>query len=152
MVSKSPLTPSTFDILAPEAAQAVAEFKDNRDSALPSWFTPGEWHVCVGFEGAETILRRYSSELVQYAQQCGASNYRLLGESDQKSLRVGLRELVNLSCSGPAATIFRIITLPSFFRPDVAMLDALRGALFDTILHLSKFLGSDIFRAYIPTI
>src|SRR6266403_4988905 len=34
MVSRSPLAPSSFDILGPEAAQRVAEFKDNRDSAL----------------------------------------------------------------------------------------------------------------------
>src|ERR1700686_1655469 len=92
MVSKSPLTPSSFEILGPEAAQTVAEFKDNRDSALPSWFMSGEWHVCVGFEGAETILRRYSSELVQYAQKCGANNYHLLDESDDKVLGGALRE------------------------------------------------------------
>jgi glycolate oxidase FAD binding subunit len=125
MVSKSPLTPSSFDILGPEAARMVAEFKDNRDSALPSWFTSGEWHVCVGFEGAETILRRYSSELVQFAQKCGASSYHLLEESDDKALGGGLRELVNLLCwSGPAATIFKINTLPGF-TPDVPALSAL---------------------------
>jgi glycolate oxidase FAD binding subunit len=125
MVSKSPLTPSSFDILGPEAAQTVAEFKDNRDSALPSWFMSGEWHVCVGFEGAETILRRYSSELVQYAQKCGASNYHLLKKSDVKSLRDGLRELVkSLSSSGSAATIFRINVFPCF-PPDVMNLRTL---------------------------
>jgi len=125
MVSKSLLAPSSFDILDPEAARTVAKFKDNRDSALPSWFTPGEWHVCVGFEGAETILRRYSSELVQYAQKCGASNYHLLDESDDKALRSALRELVNLlSWSGPAATIFQINTLPGF-TPDVPALSGL---------------------------
>jgi glycolate dehydrogenase FAD-binding subunit len=125
MVSKSPLTPSSFDILGPEAAQTVAEFKDNRDSALPSWFTHGEWHVCIGFEGAESILRRYTSELAHYAEQCETSNYHLLEESDQKSLRVGLRELIKLLYrSGPAATIFKINTVPGF-SADVSMLDAL---------------------------
>jgi len=125
MVSKSPLTPSSFDILGPEAAQAVsAEFK-NRDSALPSWFTQGAWHVCIGFEGTETVLRRYSSEQVKYAQQCGASNYHLLEKADEKSLRIGLRELVKvLSRSGPAATIFRINVFPGF-SPDVSDLNAL---------------------------
>ncbi|HXO61732.1 MAG TPA: FAD-binding oxidoreductase [Candidatus Acidoferrales bacterium] len=125
MVSKSPLAPSSFDILGPEAAQTVAEFKDDRDSPLPSWFTRGEWHVCVGFEGTETILRRYSSELVQYAQQCGASNYHLLEKSDNKSLGGALRELHNLLArSGPAATIFRINILPTF-PPDVTNLRTL---------------------------
>ena len=115
MVSKSPLTPSSFDILGPEAARAVAEFKDNRDAALPSWFIEGDWHVCVGFEGAETILRRYSSELIQYAEKCGASNCNVLEKSDDKSLSGGLRELVNLlCCSGPAATMFKIDAFPVF--------------------------------------
>jgi glycolate oxidase FAD binding subunit len=126
MVSKSPLTPSSFDILGPEAAQAVAAgFKDNRDLVVPSWFTRGAWHVCIGFEGTEAVRRRYSSELVKYAQQCGASNYHLLENSDEKSLRVGSRELVNLlSCTGPAATIFKINVFPGF-PPDVPDLSAL---------------------------
>ncbi|HEX4535869.1 MAG TPA: FAD-binding oxidoreductase [Candidatus Acidoferrum sp.] len=125
MVSKSPLAPSSFDVLGSEAAQTVAEFKDDRDSPLPSWFTRGEWHVCVGFEGTETVLRRYSSELVHCAQQCGASSYHLLWESDQKSIRVELRELIKLlSRSGPAATIFKINSFPGF-SADVATLDTL---------------------------
>jgi len=127
MVAKSPLAPSSFDILGPEAAQIVAEFKDNRDSALPSWFTRGEWHVCVGFEGAEAVLRRYSSELAQYTQKCGASTYHLLKKSDEKSLRDGLRELVkslSSSGSGSAATIFRINVFPCF-PPDVMNLRTL---------------------------
>jgi glycolate oxidase FAD binding subunit len=125
MVSKSPLTPSSFDILGPEAAQVVAEFKEDRDSALPSWFTPAAWHVCIGFEGTEPILRRYSSELLQYAQQCGASNSHLLEESDDKSLGGGLRELINLlTWSGPAATIFKINAFP-VFSPDVINLPIL---------------------------
>jgi glycolate oxidase FAD binding subunit len=125
MVSKSTLTPSSFDILSPEAAQTVAEFKDNRKSAVPSWFKRGEWHVCVGFEGTETILRRYSSELVRYAEKCGASNCNVLEKSDDKSLSGGLREMVNLlSWSGAAATIFKINALP-IFSPEVKDLSAL---------------------------
>jgi glycolate oxidase FAD binding subunit len=126
VVSKSPLTPTSFEILRPEAAHPFSVgLNDHRGSALPSWFTPGAWHVCIGFEGAEIVLRRYSSELVHCAQQCGASSYHLLGESDQKSFRVGLRELIKLlSRSGPAATIFKINTFPGF-SADVAMLDAL---------------------------
>ena len=125
MVSKSPLSPSSFEILGPEAAQVVAGFQGDRDSGLPSWFTQGTWHVCVGFEGVETVLRRYSAELMQYAEKCGASSVDLLEKSAEKSLRSGLRELIKLlSRSGPAATIFRINTFPGF-SADVAMLDAL---------------------------
>jgi glycolate oxidase FAD binding subunit len=125
MVSKSPLTPSSFEILGPQAGEAVAGFKDKHDAALPSWFTPGAWHVCIGFEGTESILRRYSSELAQYAQQSGASNSDLLEKSDEKLLRGSLRELVNLvSGSAPAATIFKINAFP-VFSPDVIDLRSL---------------------------
>jgi glycolate oxidase FAD binding subunit len=126
MVAKSPLTPSSFEILGPEAAHAVAAgFKEHRDSALPSWLMDGAWHVCVGFEGPETVLRRYSSELVHCAQRCGASSYRLLEKSDEKSFRVGLREVIKLLLSsGPAATIFKINVFPGF-TPDVTKLHAL---------------------------
>jgi glycolate oxidase FAD binding subunit len=125
MVSKSPLTPSSLDILGPEAARAVVGFNLDRDAALPSWFTRGDWHVCVGFEGTESILRRYSSELARYAEKCGAGNCNLLEKSDDKSLGGALRELVNLlSGSGPAATIFKINAFP-VFSPDVKDLSAL---------------------------
>ena len=125
MIAQSPLTPSSFDILGPEAAQAVAGFKGNRDAALPCWFTHGAWQVCIGFEGVETVLRRYSSELVRYAEQCGASSCQVLEKSDEKSLRAGLRELIKLlSCSGPAATIFKINSFPSF-SPDAINLRTL---------------------------
>jgi glycolate oxidase FAD binding subunit len=114
-IAKSPLTPSSFQILGPEAAQRVAELKEGRDSALPSWFAPVHWHVCVGFEGAELVLRRYSSDLIRYAEQSGAVGYHLLEKPAGESLGGGLRELVNLlSWSGPAATIFKIGMLPAF--------------------------------------
>ena len=125
MVCKSPLTPSSFDILGPEGAQAAAEFKDSRDAALPSWFTRGAWHVCVGFEGTEAILRRYSSELLRYAEKCGSSNCNVIEKSEDKSLGSALRELVNLlSRSEPAATIFKINAFP-VFSPYVKDLSAL---------------------------
>jgi glycolate oxidase FAD binding subunit len=125
MISKSPLSPSSFEILGPAAAQIVAGLQGDRDSGLPSWFTHGAWHVCVGFEGVESVLRRYSAELVQFAEKCEASNRDLLEKSAEKSLRSGLRELVKLlSRSGPAATIFKINSFPGF-SAEVAMLDAL---------------------------
>jgi glycolate oxidase FAD binding subunit len=114
-IAKSPLTPNSFQILGPEAALRAAELKEGRDSPLPSWFAPAHWHVCVGFEGAEPVLRRYSSDLVQYAKQSGAASYHLLEKSAGESLGGGLRELLNLlSWSGPVATIFRIDMLPTF--------------------------------------
>ena len=114
-IAKSPLTPNSFQILGPEAAQRLGEFEQERDAPLPSWFAPGHWHVCVGFEGAEPVLRRYSSDLVQYAKQSGAASCHLLEKSVSESLGGGLRELLKLlSWSGPAATVFKIDMLPAF--------------------------------------
>jgi glycolate oxidase FAD binding subunit len=114
-VAKSPLTPSSFQILGPEAAQRLAELEPKRDAPLPSWFAPRHWHVCVGFEGAELVLRRYSSDLVQYAEQAGSAGYRLLDKSTSELLGSALRELPGLlRRKSPAATIFKIDMLPAF--------------------------------------
>jgi glycolate dehydrogenase FAD-binding subunit len=114
-IAKSPFTPSSFQVLGAEAAQRVAEFKVDSDSPLASWFAPAHWHVCVGFEGPEPVLQRYSSDLVRYAKQSGAAGCHLLEKSAGESLGGGLRELLSLlSRSGPAATIFRIEVLPAF--------------------------------------
>lgn len=114
-VAKSPLTPSSFQILGPEVAQRAADFKGNRDSPLPSWFASAHWHVCVGFEGAEPVLGRYSSDLVRYAEQSGADSHYLLEESAAESLASGWRELPKLlSRSSPAAALFKIDMLPGF--------------------------------------
>jgi glycolate oxidase FAD binding subunit len=114
-IAKSPLTPSSFQILAPEAAQRLAEFKENLDSPLPTWFQPAHWHVCVGFEGTEAVLGRYSSDLVKNAEQSGAASHHLLEKSAGQSLGGALRELPKLlSRSSRAATIFKIDTLPAF--------------------------------------
>lgn len=113
-VAKSPLTPSSLQVLGPEAARRAAEFKEDRDSLLPSWFAPGLWHVFVGFEGTEPVVRRYSSDLVEYVKQSGAQSHNLLDQPAGELLRGGLRELLNLlSWSGPAATIFKIDMLPA---------------------------------------
>jgi glycolate oxidase FAD binding subunit len=114
-VAKSPLTPSSFQILGPEAAECLAEFEQKSDSRLPSWFAPKHWHACVGFEGAKPVLRRYSLDLIRYAEQSGAASHYLLEKSAAELLGSGLRELPKLlSRRSPAATIFKIDILPAF--------------------------------------
>jgi glycolate dehydrogenase FAD-binding subunit len=114
-VAKSPLTPSSAQILGPEAAQRLSDFERKPHAPLPSWFAPKHWHVCVGFDGAEPVLRRYSSDLVQYAEQSGSASYHLLDKSSSELLGSALRELPRLlSRSSPAATIFKIDVLPAF--------------------------------------
>lgn len=115
MIANSPLTPGSFQILGSEAAHRVGEFKEDRDAPLPAWFATNHWHACIGFEGAEPVLRRYSSDLVEYAKQSGAVSCHLLEKSADEMLGGGLRELPNLfSWSGTAATVFKIDVLPAF--------------------------------------
>lgn len=128
-VAKSPLTPRSFQIFGPEAAQRVVEFKDGRDSQLPAWFRAAHWHVCAGFEGTEPVLRRYSSDLAQFANQSGAASHHLLEESAGQLLGGRLRELLDfLIWTTPAATVFRIDMLPAF-PPDILRLRELAGRL-----------------------
>ncbi|HEY2351860.1 MAG TPA: FAD-binding oxidoreductase [Candidatus Acidoferrum sp.] len=115
MVAKSPLAPDSFEILGPEAARYLAEFKEDRSSPLPSWYAAGLWHVCVSFEGTEAVLRRYSTDLARFAQQSGAANFEFLDGPRSEALGGALRELLNLLvCSGPAVSIFKISSLPAF--------------------------------------
>jgi len=115
LVKKSPLTPSAFQLLSPEAAKIVVEFREDRSAALPVWFGEGLWHACVLFEGAEAVIRRYSTDLVAFAQQASASSVQLLDIAASESLSGALRELLGLQAwSAPTATIFRIHALPVF--------------------------------------
>ena len=113
MISKSPLAPSTFHILASEAAQSLAEPSGDGGAATPKWFEAGVWHAFVGFQGAPEILDRYSRDLADYAEQSGAKKYLLADETSAKFRRGSLQEMVrNFRESTPAATIFKISTLP----------------------------------------
>jgi len=124
MVAKSPLTPSSFEILDPEASQRLLESRKDRTAAPPSWFAPELWHVFVGFEGTDPILRRYSSDLAQYAEQCGAANWNLLDEARGKIIGKDLQEFPRfLASASPAATIFKLSALP-VLPPDILNLCA----------------------------
>ncbi|MDP9339274.1 MAG: FAD-binding oxidoreductase [Acidobacteriota bacterium] len=112
MVAKSPSSPGSFEILSPEAAQRVAEVKEDRSS---SWFHYGHWHVCISFEGDDTVLHRYSSDLTMHAQRCPTAGHSLLEDDEARKLSARLREQVaNVMQSTPFATIFKISTLPTF--------------------------------------
>lgn len=115
LVKKSPLTPSSFQILSAEAAKDAAEFKEDRGTPMQDWFIDGLWHACVLFEGADPVIQRYSRDLITYAQQAHASAFCLLDSAKSEALSGALRELSSVHVSsGPAATIFRIHTLPVF--------------------------------------
>lgn len=119
MVARSPLTPSSFEILDPEASRRLLQSRSDRAAAPPPWFAPELWHVFVGFEGAEPILRRYSSDLSQYAEQSGAAHWNLLDETEAKLIGKDLQEFPRfLASASPAATIFKLSALP-VLPPDI---------------------------------
>jgi glycolate oxidase FAD binding subunit len=102
-VAKSPLSPTSFHILSAEAAARVANSTDS------------PWQTCISFEGDDSVLRRYSSDLAQYAQQCKAEEYFLLEDHAAKTLSTALRELLATAVrSSVLATIFKISALPAF--------------------------------------
>lgn len=113
-VAQSYLRPSSFGILEPEIAKSLSELKADGRLTAAKWFTERCWHACVAFEGNEPILRRYSSELVEYAEQSGSVTTKLLDKPAGKLVGFALRENLNrLLSSSPAATIFKINTLPT---------------------------------------
>jgi glycolate oxidase FAD binding subunit len=124
MVAQSPLTPSSFEILDPEASRRLLEGRKDQAAVTPSWFTPKLWHIFVGFEGTDRILRRYSSDLSQYAEQSGAANWNLLDEAASKLVAKDLQEFPKfLASASPAATIFKLSALP-VLPPDILNLCA----------------------------
>ncbi len=125
VAGKSPLALSSLQILDAAAAERVTLGKGNAEPPSPAWFSPGRWHVFVSFEGTDALLRRYSSDLLGYAQESGASHASLLEESVGQTVNASLRELPNASASATsAATIFKIQTLPTF-SPEVLSLQVL---------------------------
>lgn len=112
LIARSPLSPTSFHILSAEAAARIAT---SAGSHQPASLSHGRWQTCVGFEGDDSVLRRYSSDLTKFAQQCKAESYALL-ENDAARVRgTALREwLASQVRASAAATIFKISTLPSF--------------------------------------
>ena len=112
MVVRSPLSCTSFDILSAEATARVAKATG---SCEPARVPNGQWQTCIGFEGDESVLRRYSSDLTKYAQQCRAERYFLLEADAAKTLSAALRELLTTVVrSSEHATVFKITTLPAF--------------------------------------
>ncbi len=110
LIAKSPLSPASFHILSAEAAARVATSLHSRDASPPA-----QWQVCVGFEGDDSVLQRYTTDLTKFAQECKAESYFLREDDAARALGASLRELLaNLARSSAIATIFRISALPAF--------------------------------------
>jgi FAD/FMN-containing dehydrogenase len=110
MVAKSPLSPASFHILSAESAARVATAIPSRDSSPHH----AHWQACIGFEGDDAVLQRYSSDLSNFAQRCKAENYLLLEDDAARALSTSLRELLaTVARSSAFATIFSISTLPA---------------------------------------
>jgi glycolate oxidase FAD binding subunit len=114
-VGKSPLTPRSFEILSPEAAQRASQWKENEDAIEAAWFHDGHWHACVGFDGDDAVLHRYGSDLTVFAQRSAAAAYHVLENDAARILSEALRELLaTVVRSNQHAAIFEITTLPTF--------------------------------------
>jgi glycolate oxidase FAD binding subunit len=114
-VGKSSLTPRSVEILSPEAARRISEWKKNRDVIETGWLHDGHWHACIGFDGDDAVLHRYASDLTRCAQDCGAAGFNVLENDAARMLSEALRELLaTVLRSNKQATIFEITTLPTF--------------------------------------
>lgn len=122
LIVKSPLKPSSLEILDPAMAQRISSVK--KSSAAPpfaaaapssaAWFVKDRWHVSVTFEGNDAVLRRYERDLTRWASESRAASSRFLDPAEDELLGWSLREVLQLlQFATPGATIFKLSLLPA---------------------------------------
>ncbi|HXM95683.1 MAG TPA: FAD-binding oxidoreductase [Candidatus Dormibacteraeota bacterium] len=114
LIVKSPIKPSSLEILDPAMAQRISSVKKSSaaTSSSAAWFVKGRWHVSVSFEGNDAVLRRYERDLTRWASESRAASSRFLDPSEDELLGWSLREMLQLlEFATPGATIFKLSLL-----------------------------------------
>ena len=126
-VAQSPLTPMTFDLLSPRAADLFSTPGAERlaGSAMPAGvLSPGLWALTIGYSGKENVLSRYEAELRRMAAESAAANVTVLGDRPRAAAFAFKREFIPIALdSSPATTIVKISVLSARLK------DALSAAI-----------------------
>jgi len=126
-VAQSPLTPMTFDLLSPRAADLFSTPGAERlaGSAMPAGvLSPGLWALTIGYSGKENVLSRYEAELRRMAAESAADNVTVLGDRARAAAFAFKREFIPIALdSSPATTIVKISVLSARLK------DALTAAI-----------------------
>ena len=116
-VAQSPLTPMTFDLLSPGAADLfatpVAE-RLTKSPMPPNVLSSSHWTLTIGYCGKEAVLARYENELRRMAAESAAKSVTVLGDRILAAAFAYKREFIPIALeSSPATTIVKIGVLPA---------------------------------------
>ena len=114
-VAQSSLTPMTFDLLSPRAADLFSTPEAERltANAMPAGvLSPGQWALAVGYSGKENVLSRYEADLRRMAAESAARNVTVLEDRVRAAAFAFKREFIPIALqSSPATTIVKISVL-----------------------------------------
>jgi glycolate oxidase FAD binding subunit len=126
-VAQSPLTPMTFDLLSPGAANlfaAPAAERLTKNPMPPNVLAPSRWALTIGYSGRDAVLARYEAELRRMAAESAAHGVVVLADRIRAAAFAYKREFIPIALeSSPATTIVRIGVLPARLK------DALTAAI-----------------------
>jgi glycolate oxidase FAD binding subunit len=123
-VAQSSLTPMTFDLLSPRAADLFSTPGAERltTSAMPAGvLSPGHWALAIGYSGKDNVLSRYEADLRRMATESAARDVTVLGDHVRAAAFAFKREFIPLALqSSPAATIVKISVLSARLKDALA--------------------------------
>jgi glycolate oxidase FAD binding subunit len=116
-VARSALTPLTMEMVSPHVAELFASEAAARISSgamPPNVISPNHWAFTSGYTGNEKVLARYEADYRGMAEELGAVNATVLGDTTRPPAFSRKREFVPIAlASSPAATIMKISVLPA---------------------------------------
>jgi glycolate oxidase FAD binding subunit len=116
-VAQSPLTPMTFDLLSPGAANlfaAPAAERLTKNPMPPNVLAPSRWALTIGYSGRDAVLARYEAELRRMAAESAAHSVVVLADRIRAAAFAYKREFIPIALeSSPATTIVKISVLPA---------------------------------------
>jgi glycolate oxidase FAD binding subunit len=126
-VAQSPLTPMTFDLLSPGAANlfaAPSAARLTKSPMPPNVLAPSRWALTIGYSGKDAVLARYEAELRRMAAESAAHDVIVLADRIRAAAFAYKREFIPIALeSSPATTIVKISVLPACLK------DALTAAI-----------------------
>jgi glycolate oxidase FAD binding subunit len=117
-IAASALSPSTLEIVSPDAARLILTAQPEGTGLLPvpTDASSHPWILCTGFEGTPEVCDRCARELNRLAEEARAARIHLFQEGEASALQGAIgRALPCFLRASPAAVIFKISALPGQF-------------------------------------
>jgi glycolate oxidase FAD binding subunit len=126
-VTQSQLTPMTFDLVSPGAAELFsnpAAERFTKSPMPPGVLSSSRWALTIGYSGKDAVLARFEAELRRISAESAAENVTVLADRVRAAAFAYKREFLPIALdSSPATTIVKISVLPARLK------DALTAAI-----------------------